>query len=1099
MRKNVKRALSLLMAVCLMAGLWVPTLGANIKFSDIKGHWAESYVYAGAEVGYINGHPDGTFRPDDTVTRGQFSKMINHALGITNSAPITFVDCNSNAWYYPEVQKAIAAGYIAGYSSDNTFRADQPISRQEAAVIVARVISPPETEYALSALADSGTIADWAQPYVKTVYSKRYMVGDEQNRFLPEMALTRGAAVKIITLMLENETYIKNNPTISNSGASHRNTVFTNNVTVGSGVGDGTVTFGNCRVLGTLTVNGGGSNSGVVLRDSQVGTLAVSKDKGDANVVATGNTLVKEAVLSRGCHLEESSLTGEGFTKVSLSGGHLEEGTVRLSGLFTQVDVSSSALIRGGDSIIDQLNVNSRCDLVVQSGRIDELNVGKSAGNSTILMNSSVRCTLANIHSKDNFTGECKIGHAVEHVKDITYTTEPSKRTEYDDGSYKPKSGVESLMPSSSPSTGSTNVSLTQTIRLTFSDTLRRSNGNSVTAAYLEDRVIEVRQGSTSGSLVNFSAEINSSARIVTITPTADWKENTKYFVIVNADTLTNLNGDTNPKFSMSFTTKAVYSLIPTSVSPAAGSTKVTTDRSKLTITLKFSETLYQKNGKSLTASYVRDSVAYLAEGSPEGSYRINLTAVIENSAKTLKLTPVVDLDPDTTYYLVLVEDTLSSDNVSSNTRFTSNFSTGATIQERISISPDNKATNVATNISPVLTFDRALRRYGGNTLRESDLEGGYIELRRDKETGTAVDFYAYLSSDKKSITITPEDELLQNTTYYIVIPASRLEYSDGEIVPKTVFYFKTGNNAASFTSFVVPSDGKTPTTLTVDMICSLAGNVTVTAKPSSGQSFSQSVAVKAGTKKSVTFTDLNPKTTYTLTGSLVASSGATATKSINAATTTPALTLEVKNVEDTYADVHVNINAPGYLTLKYYAEGESASSAKLVVPEHNPGVTGDVGPYSLSGLEPGKKYTVTADLLVGTEKAPTKSVNFTTLKKSSKTSIGSLSVLPTPGSVSFPATLGTGNTYSASVSRLHEEDPDITGIAIRCTPEDGNAKVYVGQGSGELSLISGNVSKTYPAEAGNTYTFTIKIVAEDGKTEQQYTLDVAVLELDVE
>ena len=50
---------------------------ADAKFTDVDGHWAKEYIEYGVEKGYINGYEDKTFKPNKTVTRAEFSKMIN--------------------------------------------------------------------------------------------------------------------------------------------------------------------------------------------------------------------------------------------------------------------------------------------------------------------------------------------------------------------------------------------------------------------------------------------------------------------------------------------------------------------------------------------------------------------------------------------------------------------------------------------------------------------------------------------------------------------------------------------------------------------------------------------------------------------------------------------------------------------------------------------------------------------------------------------------------------------------------------------------------------------------------------------------------------
>ena len=82
-------------------------------FSDISGHWAEKYIQRAAELGWIKGFEDGTFRPDTYITRAQAMTMINRVL---NRIPEdesdllpgmnVWPDCNPGDWFYLAVQEA---------------------------------------------------------------------------------------------------------------------------------------------------------------------------------------------------------------------------------------------------------------------------------------------------------------------------------------------------------------------------------------------------------------------------------------------------------------------------------------------------------------------------------------------------------------------------------------------------------------------------------------------------------------------------------------------------------------------------------------------------------------------------------------------------------------------------------------------------------------------------------------------------------------------------------------------------------------------------------------------------------------------------------
>src|SRR5450756_2386873 len=56
---------------------------AATQLSDISGHWAEAVILKLVEKGYVNGYPDGTFLPNNPVTRAEFVKIVSGVLGIT--------------------------------------------------------------------------------------------------------------------------------------------------------------------------------------------------------------------------------------------------------------------------------------------------------------------------------------------------------------------------------------------------------------------------------------------------------------------------------------------------------------------------------------------------------------------------------------------------------------------------------------------------------------------------------------------------------------------------------------------------------------------------------------------------------------------------------------------------------------------------------------------------------------------------------------------------------------------------------------------------------------------------------------------------------
>ena len=93
-----------------------PAVDQNVSFSDVSSaYWASDFIRALASRDIIAGFPDGTFRPNDPVTRAQFAAMVRKAFPksrIRNA--INFVDVPSNYWAFTAIQEAYTTGFLAG-------------------------------------------------------------------------------------------------------------------------------------------------------------------------------------------------------------------------------------------------------------------------------------------------------------------------------------------------------------------------------------------------------------------------------------------------------------------------------------------------------------------------------------------------------------------------------------------------------------------------------------------------------------------------------------------------------------------------------------------------------------------------------------------------------------------------------------------------------------------------------------------------------------------------------------------------------------------------------------------------------------------------
>lgn len=187
---------------------------------DIEGHWAEEYVLDAMISKWVDA--SSAFRPNDAITRAEFVKVVNRAFGVNandKSLVQDFSDVETTEWYYKEVKAAASLGYIEGYE-DGTFRPNQPITRQEAAKIIAKLhnnigiadgddmvdveIVAPDVNGNMvekdtkTSFADDDLIASWADESVQYLKDNDIVNGYDDNTFGPSNDIKRAEAITML-------------------------------------------------------------------------------------------------------------------------------------------------------------------------------------------------------------------------------------------------------------------------------------------------------------------------------------------------------------------------------------------------------------------------------------------------------------------------------------------------------------------------------------------------------------------------------------------------------------------------------------------------------------------------------------------------------------------------------------------------------------------------------------------------------------------------------------------------------------------------------------------------------------------------------------
>lgn len=199
MKRTIRIVCFALCCLMIMTGV------AFAQFSDIEGHWAQPQITEWVDQGLIKGYSDGTFRPDVEITRAEFAAMVNRAFEFTEAGTVSFPDVGANKWYAQVVAIASNAGYIAGYG-DGTFKPDNNITRQEAAVMISRILDLDTTDLSKAdGFIDANMMQQWGKGSIGAVNEAAIMQGYQDKSFRPNNPITRAESIVTIDRSMKYE------------------------------------------------------------------------------------------------------------------------------------------------------------------------------------------------------------------------------------------------------------------------------------------------------------------------------------------------------------------------------------------------------------------------------------------------------------------------------------------------------------------------------------------------------------------------------------------------------------------------------------------------------------------------------------------------------------------------------------------------------------------------------------------------------------------------------------------------------------------------------------------------------------------------------
>ncbi|MEA4993590.1 MAG: S-layer homology domain-containing protein [Oscillibacter sp.] len=275
-------------ALALSAALLTQPMAAA-GFPDAAGHWAQSAIEKWSEqYGVLNGYEDGSFHPDDPITRGAFAGILNRFLQYQACSPAGAFSDTKGAYWEDAILRLHAAGVYLG--TDGAARLTANITRQQAVTMVGRAFQLTESQTALP-YTDAGDIEIYATGYLSAMAERGYItdVGAD-NRFRPTEPITRAELVNLLNNMID--TLIQKSGDYSSDSAG---TLMVN-------AADG-ATLQNMSIKGDLII-APGVTGGVVLQDVTLSGTVRNLGSAPVDQVATtpvevpGTTVPEENVPS---------------------------------------------------------------------------------------------------------------------------------------------------------------------------------------------------------------------------------------------------------------------------------------------------------------------------------------------------------------------------------------------------------------------------------------------------------------------------------------------------------------------------------------------------------------------------------------------------------------------------------------------------------------------------------------------------------------------------------------------------------------------------------------------------------------------------------
>ncbi|RRD94966.1 FMN-binding protein [Clostridiales bacterium COT073_COT-073] len=377
---------ALLVTALLCSSISIPSFAG-----EIKDHWSYATLKQWEQEGLLNKEIFRSFHPDAAITRAEFMTLINQLLNFTeeSTAIAQYKDVEPNAWYYTDIAKALAAGYMNGTSA-NTMNPLGQLTNEQAYTILARLVKT-NGAFDLTKVSDHHAISSWAKTYISQVLTAGYVTGHD-GKINPAAVVNWSHIIPLLDRFKNNDRIFAF-PGVYSAGSARNVTILTD---------------------------------GVTLKDMTItGNLILSPA---AKTVQTVRTTIKGTILHKDIDeiLETYVLTDGIYEGVAQGYG----GTVRLQVTIQSGKISQIAVLSHSETPAYWQSATPILEKIIQTGTTDNIDSVSGATISSQAIFNAIADALSQAKGKTKVSGQSKAAQESNSSDDDNsgYSpTEPNK------------------------------------------------------------------------------------------------------------------------------------------------------------------------------------------------------------------------------------------------------------------------------------------------------------------------------------------------------------------------------------------------------------------------------------------------------------------------------------------------------------------------------------------------------------------------------------------------------------------------------------------------------------------------------------------------